>query len=59
MSTDDYTYKVYCITTYGMEIADIYVRKNDIKKAVELYRQLKGKFVDDPAGKKLKELGYY
>lgn len=59
MSTDDYTYKVYCITTYGMEIADIYVRKNDIQKAVELYRQLKGKFVDDPAGKKLKELGYY
>lgn len=42
-----------------MEIADIYVRKNDIQKAVELYRQLKGKFVDDPAGKKLKELGYY
>jgi tetratricopeptide (TPR) repeat protein len=58
LSTDDYTYKVYCITTYGLQIADIYVKKNDIRKAVELYRQLKGKFRDDPAGKRLKELGY-
>ena len=58
LSTSDYAYKFYCITTYGMQIADVYVKKKDIQKAVELYRQLKGKFRDDPAGKKLKELGY-
>ena len=58
MSSDDSTYKVYCITTYGMEIADVYVKKGDVQKAVELYRQLKGKFVNDPAGKKLRKLGY-
>ena len=58
LSTSDYAYKVYTITTYGMEIADVYLKKGDVQKAVGLYRQLKGKIVDDPAGKKLKELGY-
>lgn len=58
MSTSDYAYQVYCITTYGMEIAEVYLKKGETQKAVELYRQLKGKFVNDPAGKKLRELGY-
>lgn len=58
MGTNDYAYQVYCITTYGMEIAEVYLKKGETHKAVELYRQLKGKIVDDPAGKKLRELGY-
>ena len=58
LSTSDHAYQVYIITTYGMEIADVYLKKGDVLKAVEMYRQLKGRFVGDPAGKKLKELGY-
>lgn len=58
LSTNDYAYKVYNITIYGMEIADLYLKMGNTQKAIDLYKQLKGKIVDDPAAKKLKELGY-